>query len=255
MPARRSVLAAFLLLTCRPLLAQGRPLPPPAQRQAAGTVASPAAGGPVGYYLYRPAGVPQDSTTRLPLLVFLHGIGERGNGTTELSRILKFGPPKLIEQGRDYPFLVLSPQLPTRFDHWPVGLVHDLIREARRTLPVDTSRIYITGLSDGGDAAWNYAMAHPEVPAAIVPIAAEAPTAGICAMRDVAVWAFHGELDKDTKVGAEQKLVNAVNACTPSPREPARLTVYAGAGHLVWTRTYAGSDSVDIYAWLLAHRR
>ncbi|MFN8650666.1 MAG: hypothetical protein U0133_02040 [Gemmatimonadales bacterium] len=53
-----------------------------------------------------------------------------------------------------------------------------------------------------------------------------------------------GELDKDTKVGAEQKLVNAVNACAPSPSEPARLTV-TGAGHLVWTRTYAGSDSVD----------
>lgn len=254
-PAAWPFVGLSLLLATSTLAAQGRhPLPPPAQRQVADLFESQAARGPIGLYVYRPGGL-TDSTTRLPLLVFLHGNGERGNGTSELSRILKFGPPRLIEQGRDYPFFVVSPQLPVRFERWPVPVIHDIIVHAVHFLPVDSSRIYLTGLSDGGDAVWAYSIAHPEVPAAVVPIAAEGPTADICRMRDVPVWAFHGELDRDTRLAAERKLVDALNACVPPPDEPARLTVYAGAGHLVWSRTYQGSDSLDIYSWFLAHHR
>lgn len=228
---------------------------PQALRQTPQSFFSRSEGVQVGYYLYTPPDYAQDTTARFPLLLFLHGIGERGNGTTELSRVLKFGPPKLIEGGRDYPFLVVTPQLPAAAEHWPVGLIDEVIAEVRRTLRVDSSRIYLTGLSDGGDASWNYAIARPEVPAAIVPIASEASPKGICAMRDVPVWAFHGELDKDVKLSVEQRLVEALNACVPPPREPARLTVYAGAGHLVWSRTYVGAEGLDIYGWLLQHHR
>lgn len=245
-----------LLLVAAPLGAQTTsPMPAPAQRQRAMLLESASAGDRVGYYLYLPPAYDRDTTTRFPLLVFLHGIGERGNGTSELPRVLKFGPPRSIERGRDFPFIIITPQLPARAGHWPVALVDEVVREAERTARVDSARIYLTGLSDGGDASWNYAMAHPSVPAAIVPIASEASPRGICAMRGVPVWAFHGERDRDVKLAVEQRLVDALNACQPPPDEPARLTVYAGAGHLVWTRTYEGSDSVDIYAWLLAHHR
>lgn len=224
-------------------------------RQEARTFLSPSQGAQVGYYLYTPADYGRDTTARFPLLLFLHGIGERGNGTTELVRVLKFGPPRLIERGRDYPFLVVTPQLPASAEHWPVELIDDVIAELQRTLRVDSSRIYLTGLSDGGDASWNYAMARPDIPAAIVPIASEASPRGICAMREVPVWAFHGELDRDVKLSVEQRLVQALNACVPPPKEPARLTVYAGAGHLVWSRTYDGAEGLDIYGWLLQHHR
>jgi predicted peptidase len=232
-----------------------RPLPAPATRQAALQFASPSLRVTVGYYLYYPAAYAQDSTARFPLLLFLHGIGERGNGVSELSRVLKFGPPRMIERGRDFPFLVLTPQLPSSADHWPVSLIDEVLDQARQTLRVDTTRIYLTGLSDGGDASWNYAMARPDIPAAIVPIASEASPASICAMRPVAVWAFHGELDRDTKLSLESRLVDGLNACDPPPPEPARLTIYRGAGHLVWTRAYEGEGGIDIYGWLLQHHR
>src|SRR5512143_1717970 len=110
----RRFIVSSLLLAGLPvaLVGQGKPLPPPAVRQTAHTFQSSGFAAPVGYYLYLPAGYDQDSTAKFPLLVFLHGVGERGNGTIELPRVLKFGPPKLIERGRDYPFLVVTPQLP-----------------------------------------------------------------------------------------------------------------------------------------------
>jgi len=223
--------------------------------QSAERLQSASLGVTVGYLLQLPPDYSGRPADPFPLLVFLHGAGERGNGTTELGRLFKFGLPRIIRDGRRFPFVVVSPQLPATEKRWPVKLIDEVIAEARRQYRVDSLRIYLTGLSDGGDAAWTYAMARPEVPAAIVPMAATGSVSGICAMRRVAVWAFHGELDKDVPVGQEAKLVDALNACRPPPPEPARLTVYQGKGHLIWSRTYEGSAGVDIYAWLLAHRR
>lgn len=248
--------SVFLLLAWPAAVsAQTKPLPPPAVRQTAHTFASSLFPDPVGYYLYLPDGYDRDSSARFPLLVFLHGAGERGNGTSQLPRVLKFGPPKLIEEGRDFPFVVVAPQLPGPGETWPVVLLDEVLAEVARHFRVDSTRIYLTGLSDGGDAAWAYAMARPSVPAAIVPIAAAGRPDGICAMRDVAVWAFHGERDKAVKLVEAQRLVKAFNGCVPPPVEPARLTIYAGAGHLVWTRTYADTVGVDVYSWLLQHHR
>jgi predicted peptidase len=209
----------------------------------------------VGYLLQLPPDYDRQPLGQLPLLVFLHGVGERGNGTTELNRVLKFGPPRVIQAGRSLPFIVISPQLPVSEKKWPIALIDEVIAEARRQYRVDSLRIYLTGLSDGGDAAWAYAIARPDVPAAIVPMASTGSAEGICAMRGVAVWAFHGERDRDTPLAREAGLVRALNACRPPPAEPARLTVYQGGGHLVWSRTYDGSAGVDIYGWLLAHHR
>ena len=190
-----------------------------------------------------------------PVLISLHGIGERGNGGSELPRLLKWGLPRLVQHGRGLPFLVISPQLPATERRWPVALIDELIADVAGRFRIDASRLYLSGLSTGGEAAWAYAVARPQVVAAIVPIAAKGSVEGICAMRDVAVWAFHGALDKDEKLESEQQLVDALNACQPPPDEPARMTVYPGAGHEVWTRTYDGSAGNDIYSWLLAHHR
>jgi predicted peptidase len=211
---------------------------------------SAALGTRVDYYSYRPA-----APAPYPLLIFLHGAGERGAGDSALHRVTKWGPPKLIHAGRDFPMMVLAPQLPPSRKRWPVELIDELIAEARSQFPIDSSRIYLTGLSDGGDASWAYAMARPGVVAAIVPIAGGGDTVGICAMREVAVWAFHGEHDKAEPLDHELRPVDALNACNPPPAEPARITVYRGAGHEVWSRTYDGTAGHDMYAWLLEHRR
>lgn len=226
-----------------------------APRQLPHEFPSASLGTAVGYYAYLPADYERRSQDRFPMLISLHGIGERGNGGSELPKLLKWGLPRLVQRGTDLPLLVISPQLPATQKRWPLALIDELIAEVTARFRIDASRIYLSGLSTGGDAAWAYAMARPSVVAAIVPIAAKGSVAGICAMRDVAVWAFHGELDKDERLESEQRLVDALNACQPPPAESARLTVYAGAGHEVWTRTYDGSAGNDIYTWLLTHHR
>ncbi len=221
-----------------------------ADRMTAGSFQSRTLQMRVGYYSYQPAGPPP-----YPLLIFLHGVGEHGNGDSALHKVLKWGPPRLIQAGRDLPLMVLAPQFPFSRKLWPVELIDEVIAEARSHFTIDSTRIYLTGLSDGGDASWAYAIARPGVVAAIVPIAAGGSPQGICAMRDVAVWAFHGDQDKAEPLDPELRLVNALNACDPPPVEPARITVYRAAGHEVWSRTYDGSAGHDIYAWLLAHHR
>lgn len=216
---------------------------------------SPSLHAPIGYLEYRPPAPDSAPPGPVPVLIFLHGDGERGNGAGELSRLLKWGLPRFIAHGGAPPLTVIAPQLPLRLKRWPVVLIDELLAAVAESLPVDRARIYLTGLSTGGDATWAYALAHPGVVAAIVPIAASGGTDGICALRGVAVWAFHGERDQDEHLDGARRPVEALNRCDPPPPEPARLTIYAGAGHEVWTRTYDGSAGHDIYTWLLAHHR
>ncbi len=223
--------------------------------QLPGSFISPSLKTSVGYLVDLPARYDSAGPERYPVLIFLHGIGERGNGGAELTKVDKWGLPRLAHHGERFPMIVISPQLPSNQKRWPVALIDELIDSISGAYLIDSTRIYLTGLSTGADGAWVYAVARPNRVAAIVPIAGEGSTSGICAMRNVAVWAFHGERDKDEPESHEQRLVDALNACQPPPAEPARLTVYAGAGHEVWSRTYDGSGGFDIFAWLLAHHR
>lgn len=141
-----------------------------AVRQRARSYASAAVSAAVGYYTYLPDDHYFHPDESFPLLVFLHGAGEKGNGTTELSRVLANGPPKRVSQGIDFPFIIVSPQLPASQGGWPVLLVDELIARVKADTRVDTTRIYLTGLSLGGYGTWSYAVARPNVVAAAVPI-------------------------------------------------------------------------------------
>lgn len=223
--------------------------------QPAASIASTSLATSIGYYWYAPESYYKDSSTVVPLLIFLHGSGEKGNGTTELNRVKVHGPPKLIEQERALPFLVISPQLPSSSGGWPSGLVKELIDSARGRFRIDTTRIYVTGLSMGGFGSWYFAAAYPEIPAAIVPIAGAGPNASACTMKDVPVWAFHGDADGTVNYSGSTSMVAALNACSPAPGVMPKLTIYPGVGHDSWTRTYDGSAGHDIYSWLLNYHR
>lgn len=223
--------------------------------QVPGSFASASLKTTVGYLADLPAGYDTGAVERGPLLIFLHGYGERGDGATELAHVEKWGLPRLARRGARFPMIVISPQLPASQKRWPVALIDEVIAAVSSVYRIDSTRIYLTGISTGADGAWAYAVARPRVVAAIVPIAGAGSPEGICAMREVAVWAFHGGQDKDEALGHEQRMVDALNACQPPPAEPARLTVYPDAGHEVWSRTYDGSAGNDIFAWLLAHHR
>jgi predicted peptidase len=224
-----------------------------AERQPAVSLQSAALNAAVGYYAYLPEDHYLHPNDRFPLLVLLHGSGEKGNGTTELTRVLVHGPPRLIRNGRDFPFIVISPQLPSSQGGWPTGLVDELISKAIADYHVDTTRMYVTGLSMGGYGTWAYAVAKPGRVAAVVPIAGAGSTGQACSMKNVPAWAFHGDADGTVNVSGSVNMVNAINTCSPPPPVTAQLTIYPGVGHDSLSRTYDGSAGHDIYAWLLQY--
>jgi len=226
-----------------------------AVRQTATTFQASSVNAAIGYLWYAPESYRKSSTEQAPLLVFLHGSGEKGNGTTELNRVRVHGPPRLVHEGREFPFIVVSPQLPSSQGGWSSGLVKQLIDTLQSRFRVDASRIYVTGLSLGAMGTWSFALAHPTVAAAVVPIAGSGNPGSACAMRNVPVWAFHGDADGTVNISGSRSMIDALNACVPQTSTTPRFTIYPGVGHDSWTRTYSGSAGHDIYAWLLTHRR
>ncbi|HEY9593393.1 MAG TPA: dienelactone hydrolase family protein [Spirochaetia bacterium] len=200
------------------------------------------------YLLYRP-GI-ADRREELPLLLFLHGIGERGD---DLSILTRHGPPRLIEAGRDLPFIVVAPQCPMGTSWaFELGALRALLHEIIRRHRVDTARIVVTGLSMGGFGTWHLAVENPRAFSAVVPIcggalSATALGARIGAIRHVPVRAFHGAKDTVVPLSKSKELVDALIAVGGN----ATLTVYPDAEHDSWTRTY---DDPGLYDWMLAQK-
>ena len=194
------------------------------------------------YLLYLPKGCGK-TKKRWPLILFLHGAGERGD---DLERVKIHGPPKLAAEGREFPFIIVSPQCPEDY-WWSNPVLIALLDDIERRLPVDPARIYLTGLSMGGFGTWNLATEHPGRFAAIAPICGGGHPILAGRLKDVPVWAFHGARDEVVPLSASQSMVDAVKRAGGRPR----FTVYPAAGHDSWTATY---NNPRLYAWFLKHR-
>ncbi|MBN2131920.1 MAG: prolyl oligopeptidase family serine peptidase [Sedimentisphaerales bacterium] len=196
------------------------------------------------YLLSLPKGY-GEKEQKWPLMLFLHGAGERGS---DLNLVKKHGPPKLIEQGKEFPFIVVSPQCPTGV-WWPERLdtLMALLDEIESKYEVDPSRVYLTGLSMGGFGTWALACGKPERFAAIVPICGGGQWFLADRLRKVPVWAFHGARDSVVPLDLSKSMVEAVKRTGGD----AKLTVYPEANHDSWTATY---DDPKVYEWLLSHR-
>jgi predicted peptidase len=191
------------------------------------------------YLLYLPDGYEQKGKL-WPLLLFLHGSGERGSN---LQLVKTHGPPKHVDKGRAYPFIIASPQCPV--EHWWSFATLDLLlREIVEKYGVDENRIYVTGLSMGGFATWTLATEYPGRFAAIVPICGGGIPHRASLLSNLPIWAFHGAQDPVIPLLYSQEMVNAVNAAGGS----ATLTIYPDAGHDAWTETY---DNPELYEWLM----
>lgn len=196
------------------------------------------------FQLYLPDNFDASGHTRYPLMIFLHGSGESG---TDLERVKVHGPPRLVAEGKRFPFILVSPQIPTPTGFEP-RLLDALLDELLAQLPVDPDRVYLTGLSMGGIGTYAWASARPDRFAAIAPVCGEWLSVDACDLKRVPVWAFHGEKDEVVPIGADKMLIDKINACGGH----ARLTVYPDAGHDAWTETYSNPA---LYEWLLAQRR
>ncbi|MEJ2163610.1 MAG: PHB depolymerase family esterase [Robiginitalea sp.] len=124
------------------------------------------------YYLYYPAAYNEQPKERFPLLLFLHGGGESG---APLELIRENGPPKLLAEGKEFPFLILAPQNPHKKQWWNVRAVMELLDRIVAENRVDLDRIYLTGLSRGGNACWELAVQYPDTFAAMAVVCGMAP--------------------------------------------------------------------------------
>lgn len=181
-----------------------------------------------------------------PLIIFLHGAGERGN---DLNKVKAHGPAKLAAEGRDFPFIIASPQCPAN-QWWPTMVEHvmALIDELTEQYRVDESRIYLTGLSMGGFGTWTIASTHPERFAAIAPICGGGQPYTARNIASLPVWAFHGAKDPVVPLQRSQEMVDAVNRAGGN----AKLTIYPEAEHDSWTETY---NNNELYEWFLSHSK
>ena len=203
----------------------------------------------LGYLLHLPEAYDEGRGTKWPLILFLHGMGERGS---DLEAIKKHGIPKVVETRPDFPFITVSPQCPldhTWLDFLPALIL--LLDDVSASYAVDPDRVYLTGLSMGGFGTWYLAAAYPERFTAIAPICGGGdPAHGfpekVCALKDVPVWVFHGGKDDVVPLESSEVLVETLRACGGD----VRFTVYPDAGHDSWTETY---DSPALYDWFLAH--
>ncbi len=232
----------------------------------------------IGYLEYLPTAYANGSDD-YPLLISLHGLGWRGRGANvQLNRVKQGNHvAKLIEDGRDFPFIVISPQQPEdvsgRYTYsdstldmngepaslvWDTDLIDDVIERVKATRRVDNNRIYLTGTSMGGSGVWQYLKDYGSKIAAAVPIAGRTtldtlntnyPAVIACSdnVKNTPIWAFHGSSDNIIEPEYTFEGIQAINSCSPAPEEPARFTIYLGVTHFSWDRTYTYTGNTNDY--------
>ncbi|MCF6407541.1 PKD domain-containing protein [Chitinophaga filiformis] len=226
-----------------------------------------------GYYEYVPKSY-ANSRESFPLLIFIHGIGELGNGTTQLPAVLRNGIPKLITngtfpasfnvKGKSYSFIVAAPQfkkIPSPVD------VLSLINYLKGKFRIDPKRIYITGLSMGGGVTEDFASAgdsYAQVTAAAVPIAGNMnpkllPRApNTVAKNDVPMWFLHNDDDPMVPSQYSKDWVSMIEAYTPAANPEPKLTIFDAKGHDAWSKAYDPSykeNGMNVYEWMLQYEK
>ena len=224
-----------------------------------------------GYLEYLPAGY-SSSTELYPCIVFLHGSGERGDGSpSALEKVKAHGTPKFIKNGatmcftvngKTECFVVLSPQQTTNRSGW-VGDVIPFVQFALSNYRIDPNRVYLTGLSMGGDGTWDasYATANePNYFAALAPASCKGDYNGakLTAAKKISVWAFHGGSDTAVPVADGKRPVNGMNSVGPNPVP--MFHTYPGTGHSdqTWDKVYDPSHTYhnpNVYEWFLSQKR
>lgn len=198
------------------------------------------------YYLYFPENYTTKPEEQFPILLFLHGGGESGD---TLGALKKNGPPKLITQGKQFPFLILAPQNPHKKKWWNTGAVNQLLDSIVSNNRVDKKRIYLTGLSRGGGAAWEMAVQYPEKFAALAVVCGMAPVPYASWIdKNMPIWVFHGEEDKSIPISESENMVNRLKIMG----HDVKFTRYPGVGHDSWVKAY---NTEALYEWFVAQKR
>jgi len=186
-----------------------------------------------------------------PLILFLHGAGERGDN---LQLLRKHGIPRIVSEMADFPFITISPQCPE--NDWWLNRLQDLrflLDTVVKQYRVDTSKMYLTGLSMGGFGTWHMAVEYPDLFAAIAPVCGGGLgilgfPERVLEIKDLPIWAFHGEKDNMVSVEESRILIRTLKDAGGK----AMLKIYPEAGHDSWTETYSDPE---LYEWFMSNRK
>lgn len=189
---------------------------------------------------------PQKTKGNVPLIVFLHGSGERGNNLELVKAHSPFTYKNLIKE----PVAILAPQCPAN-SWWDTETLYQLIREIQSKYKIDVSRIYLTGLSMGGWGTWKLAMEHPEMFAAIAPVCAPSDRvmeANADQFKNLPIKIFHGGNDDIVSPINSINMYQAVKKVNPT----ASLTIFPDDNHNSWDSTYSDPK---FYEWMLSQKK
>lgn len=199
------------------------------------------------YGLFVPPQYDLSTTHKWPVILFLHGSGEVGSDGLKQ---LKVGlPPRIGTRSDRFPFITICPQAHTKWFHdQDAAAVWKILDTVMREYRTDPDRVYLTGLSMGGFATWEFACAHPDKFAAIAPVCGAGPIEFMCNIMHLPTWVFHGEADPAVPVENSRTLVAELKRLGAEPK----YTEYANVGHNSWDQAYANAD---LYRWFLKQRR
>jgi len=194
---------------------------------------------------YLPEGYQESAAQDYPLVVFLHGAGERGNN---LDMLKKHGPPKTAINGHGFPFILAAPQCPPD-RWWNPDEVIALTRHLAKTLRVDQKRIHLTGLSMGGFGTWACLAKEPDLYASGVPICGGGDPNNARILKDIPIWAFHGEKDEAVPVEKTREMEAAI---LKDGGKKLLVTYYPEEGHESWIPAYADPS---LFAWMMLQHK
>ena len=244
---RSGLLTAFtsLCLLMTPVFAAEEPSP--GKQVALEFVSQSAPAEKMNYLLFLPKTYGDDDR-KWPVMMFLHGSGERGDN---IEAVKVHGPPKLVASRPDFPFIVISPQCP-KDRSWNgeirLRLLAELLDGVLTKYRTDLSRVSLTGLSMGGFGTWSMAARWPDRFAAGVPICGGGNPEQAASLKTVPLWVFHGAKDGAVPLKLSEDMVSAVQKVDGN----VKLTIYPEAGHDSWTESY---NNEALYQWLLEQRR
>lgn len=199
------------------------------------------------YLIYLPEDYHKENKN-YPLVIYLHGGSHKGD---DLNKLKGYGLPYLVEQGRDFEFIIVSPQYPNN-KYWSTDdWFEPLYEKIRAEYRIDTDKVYLTGISMGGYGTYIVAMDYPDRFAAIVPLCGgcnDSDTTRICNFKDIPVWAFHGTADDKIPVSETERIVNALNGCGGN----IKFTRMEGEGHGI---EFLYEERPEIYKWMLGQNR
>jgi len=218
------------------------------------------------YRLLKPDGYDSDAKECYPLVVFLHGIGERG---TDNQRQLKNGVEAFVKDStrKKHPCFLVVPQCPpdklwcevtpagtrrnlplAQSPTEPTAIVLELIDALCREYGIDADRIYLTGVSQGGYGTWDLIARKPALFAAAMPVCGGGDPAQAEKLTKLPIWAFHGDADRLVPVERSRDMIAALKQAGGEPK----YTEYEGVGHASWTPTYRNDEVLD---WLFEQKR